>query len=77
MEEFASMRERMASQREKNKAFYSNMMYNLRKIGKRYLIYKQETNSGPDNTHPKASEEDDDEEIVYKPLFLGHLKGGD
>lgn len=51
--------------REKNKVFHHNM------------ITKQEASGGLDDTHPGAIEEDIDEEIVYKPPFLGSLRGGD
>ena len=77
MEEFAFMRERMVALRKKNKAFLSNMFDKLWKMGKKYHIYEQGANSGPENAHPEATEEDDDEEIVYKPQFLGRLKRGD
>ncbi|TMX02960.1 hypothetical protein EJD97_019109 [Solanum chilense] len=77
MEEFASVRERMAALRKKNKAFHSDMIDKLQKMGKKYPVYEQGAKSGPDNAHPEATEEDDDEEIVYKPPFLGRLKGGD
>ena len=43
----------------------------------KYIIYEQWANSGPDNAQPEAKWEDEDEEIVYKPPFLGHLKVGD
>ena len=33
------------------------------------------TNSGFDDAHPELTEQDDGEEIVYKPPFLGRLKG--
>ena len=46
--------------------------------GGKYLTYEQgSANSGLDNAHPEVTEEDDDEEMVYKPPFLGHLKEGD
>ena len=44
------------------------------KMGKKYPIYEQGANSGPDNAHPEATKEDDDKEIIYKPPFLGLLK---
>ncbi|XP_027772756.1 uncharacterized protein LOC107019050 [Solanum pennellii] len=77
MEEFVSMRERMDALRRKNKAYHSNMIDKLRKKGKKYHVYEQGVNGGPNKAHPEATEEDDDEEIVYKPLFLGRPKGGD
>ncbi|TMW85039.1 hypothetical protein EJD97_023896 [Solanum chilense] len=43
----------------------------------KYPVYEQEANSGPNNAHPGETGEDDDEQIVYKPPFLGRLKGGD
>ena len=77
MEEFSSMRERMTALRKKNKAFHSNMIDKLSKMGEKYPIYEQGANSGPDNAHPEATEKDDDEKIIYKPPSLGRLKGGD
>ena len=77
MEEFASMRERMVALRKNNKSFHSNMIDNLQKMGKKYPINEQGANNGPDNVYPEATEEDEDEEIIYTPPFLGRLKGGD
>ena len=77
IEEFASMRERMATLRKKNKIFHSNMLDKLPKMRKKYPGYEQGANSGPNNAHPEVTGEDDDEEIIYKPPFLGCLKGGD
>ena len=46
--------------------------------GGKHRAYEQgETNSGPDSAHLEVTEEEDGEEIVYKPPFLGRLKGGD
>ena len=77
MGEFAYMRERMAALRKKNKAFHSNTIDKLQKRGEKYPVYEQGSNSGPDNAHLEVTKEDDDEEIVYRPPFLGRLKGGD
>ena len=77
MEEFVCIREKMVKLRKKNKAFNSNMIDKLHKMREKYTVYGQGANSGPDNTHPGVTGEDDDEEIVYKPLFLGHLKRRD
>ncbi|TMW86097.1 hypothetical protein EJD97_021959 [Solanum chilense] len=77
MEELTAMRERMSALRKKNKAFHINMIDKLRKMGEKYPVYEQGANSGPDNAHPEVTKEDDDEEIIYKPPFLGRLKEGD
>ena len=77
MEEFTSMRENMVALMKNNKAYHSYMFDKLHKMRKKYPVYKQRANSGPENAHPGAIGEDDDEEIVYKPPFLGRLKGGD
>ena len=77
MEGFSSMRERMVALRKKNKGFHSNVIDRLRKMGGKYPVYEQGANSGADNAHPEATEEEDNEEIVYKPPFLGRLKGRD
>ena len=43
---------------------------------RKHPAYEQGSDdNGPDNTHPELTEEDDGEEIVYKPPFLGRLKG--
>ena len=44
---------------------------------KKYPVYEKGANTGPDNAHLGVTGEDDDEEIVYKPPFLGRLKGRD
>ncbi|TMW93006.1 hypothetical protein EJD97_012304 [Solanum chilense] len=77
MEEFASMRERMAALRKNNKAFHSNIIDKLWKMGEKYPVCEKEAGSGSDNAHPEATEEDDDKEIFCKPPFLGRIKGGD
>ena len=47
-------------------------------MGGKYHAYEQgAANSGPVNAHLEMTEEDDGEEIVYKPPFLGHLKRRD
>ena len=76
MEEFASVRERMVALRKKNKAFHSDIIDKLQKMGKKYPVYEQGDKSGPNYAYPKATEENDDEEIVYNPPFLGRPKGG-
>ena len=76
MEEFNSTVDRMATLRKKNKPFHSNMIDKLQKMHEKNPVYEQGANSGPDNAHPEATEEEDDEEIIYKPPFLGRLKGG-
>ena len=76
MEEFASMRMRMDALRKKNKAFHSDIIDKLQKMGKKYPVYEQGANSRPENARPRMTEEDDDEEIIYKPPFLGRLKRG-
>ena len=44
--------------------------------GGKYIACEQgEDKNGPKKTHPELTEEDDEEEIVYKPPFLGRLKG--
>ena len=77
MKEFTSMRERMAVLRKKNKAFHSNMIDKLKKMHEKHSVYEQRDNSDDNNAHPEATWEHDDNEIVYKPQFHGHLKGGD
>ncbi|XP_027770126.1 uncharacterized protein LOC107009533 isoform X2 [Solanum pennellii] len=77
MEEFTSMADRMAALRKQNKAFHSNMIDKLQKMREKHPVFEQGANSYPDNAHPEATEEDNDEEIVYKPPLLGRTRGGD
>ncbi|TMW98026.1 hypothetical protein EJD97_004609 [Solanum chilense] len=53
------------------------LLAELREMGEKYPVYEQGANSDPDNARPEATEEDEDEEIFYKPPLLGRLKGGD
>ena len=48
---------------------HSNLMN-----GKYPICEQGAFNSGPDNAHPKLTVEDDSEEIIYKPPFLGRSK---
>ena len=66
----------MDTHKKKNKAIHSNMIDKLKKMYKKYPVYKQGANSVPNNAHPGVTEEDDDDDIVYKPPFLGRLKRG-
>ena len=44
--------------------------------GGKYLAYEHGANNNdPDNAHPELTEEDEEEEIIHKPPFLGRLKG--
>ena len=67
----------MAALRKKNKVFHKNMIDKLWKMGEKYPAYEQGANSSPNNAHPEVTEDEDDEEIVHKPPYLGRLKGGD
>ena len=62
MEKFASMRERIAILRKKNKAFHNNMIDKLQRMHQKCPVYEQEANSGPNNTHLRATGEDNNEE---------------
>uniref|UniRef100_M1AQF9 Uncharacterized protein n=1 Tax=Solanum tuberosum TaxID=4113 RepID=M1AQF9_SOLTU len=57
--------------------FKNDITMRLQKIRGKCSFFNQEANSGPEDTHPGATEEDVDEEIIYMPPFLGRLKGGD
>ena len=63
--------------RENNKAFHNNMIPKHQKMHGKYSIREKETSGCPDDTHPGATGKDIDKEIIFKPLFLGCLKGGD
>ena len=67
----------MAALRKKNNPFLSNMIDKHQKMGEKCRVHEKEAKSGPYNAHPDATEEDNYEEIVYEPPFLGRLKGGD
>ena len=64
MAEFITMRERISELREKNKAFHHNMITKLHKMRGKYSIREQEASGGPDDTYPRATREDADEEII-------------
>ena len=54
---------------DKELTVHSNLM------GRKYSAYEQgAANSGPDKAHPKVTEVDDGEEIIYKPPLLSRLK---
>ena len=55
MEEFTSMRERMASPRKKNKAFHSNMFEKLQRMREKHSVHEQESNTGPDYADPRET----------------------
>ena len=60
----------------KNMLLYKELTVHSNMTGGKYPAYEQgAANSGPDNAHLEVIEEDDGEEIVYKPPFLGRLKG--
>ena len=61
----------------KSMLLYKEMTVHNNLTGGKDPAYAQgAANSGPDNAHPEATEEDDDEKIIYKPPFLGSMKGG-
>ena len=38
---------------------------------------EQGASGGPNDTHPGATVENAEEEIIYKPPFVGRMRGGD
>uniref|UniRef100_M1DGD2 Uncharacterized protein n=1 Tax=Solanum tuberosum TaxID=4113 RepID=M1DGD2_SOLTU len=63
--------------RKEHDIFKNDITMRLQKIRGKCSFFNQEANSGPEDTHPGATEEDADEEIIYMSTFLGRLKGGD
>uniref|UniRef100_M1DE18 Uncharacterized protein n=1 Tax=Solanum tuberosum TaxID=4113 RepID=M1DE18_SOLTU len=63
--------------RKKHDVFKNDITMKLQKIRGKCSFFNQEANNGPEDTHPGATEEYADEEIIYMPPFLGRLKGGD
>uniref|UniRef100_M1DN57 Uncharacterized protein n=1 Tax=Solanum tuberosum TaxID=4113 RepID=M1DN57_SOLTU len=63
--------------RKEHDAFKNDITMRLQKIRGKCSYFNEEANSGPEDTHPRATEEDADEEIIYMPPFLRRLKGGD
>uniref|UniRef100_M1DG04 Uncharacterized protein n=1 Tax=Solanum tuberosum TaxID=4113 RepID=M1DG04_SOLTU len=61
--------------RKEHDVFKNNITMRLQKIRGKCSFFNQEANSGFEDTHPGATEEDGDEEIIYMPPFLGRLKG--
>ncbi|KAK4732013.1 hypothetical protein R3W88_025001 [Solanum pinnatisectum] len=74
MTKYAIMNEETAAIRKEHDAFNNDMTMRLQKIQGKCSFVNQETNSGPENTHPGATEEDTGEEIVYKPHLQGRRK---
>uniref|UniRef100_M1DZW8 Uncharacterized protein n=1 Tax=Solanum tuberosum TaxID=4113 RepID=M1DZW8_SOLTU len=63
--------------RKEHDVFKNDITMRLQKICGKFSFFNQEANSGPEDTHLGATEEDADEQIIYMSPFLGRLKGGD
>uniref|UniRef100_M1DEY6 Uncharacterized protein n=1 Tax=Solanum tuberosum TaxID=4113 RepID=M1DEY6_SOLTU len=77
MARYAITSEETVDMQKEHDVFNNDITMRLQKIRRKCSFFNQEVNSGPEDTHPRATEEDADEEIIYMPLFLGRLKGGD
>uniref|UniRef100_M1D8F5 Uncharacterized protein n=1 Tax=Solanum tuberosum TaxID=4113 RepID=M1D8F5_SOLTU len=77
MARYAIMKEATVAMRKKHDVFNNDITMMLQKIREKCSFFNQEANSGYEDTHPGATEEDTDEEIIYLPPFLGRLKRGD
>uniref|UniRef100_M1D9J8 Uncharacterized protein n=1 Tax=Solanum tuberosum TaxID=4113 RepID=M1D9J8_SOLTU len=77
MARYAIMNKETVAMRKEHDVFNNDITMRLQKIREKCSFFNQEANNGPEDTHPGATEEDTDEEIIYMPLFLGRLKGGD
>ncbi|KAK4729582.1 hypothetical protein R3W88_022570 [Solanum pinnatisectum] len=71
MARYAIMNEETAAMRKEHDVFNKDITRRLQKIHEKCSFVNQETNSGPKDTHPRATEENTGEEIVYKPPFQG------
>uniref|UniRef100_M1DRH9 Uncharacterized protein n=1 Tax=Solanum tuberosum TaxID=4113 RepID=M1DRH9_SOLTU len=74
---YATMNEETVAMRKEHDVFNNDMTMRLQKIRGKCSFFNQEVNSGAKDTHPGATEEDIDEEIIYMHPFLGRLKRGD
>ncbi|KAK4707910.1 hypothetical protein R3W88_028835 [Solanum pinnatisectum] len=71
MARFAIMNEETAAIREEHDVFNKDITNRHQKIHEKCSFFDKKANSGPEDTHPGATEEDTGEEIVYKPPFQG------
>uniref|UniRef100_M1DNZ5 Integrase core domain containing protein n=1 Tax=Solanum tuberosum TaxID=4113 RepID=M1DNZ5_SOLTU len=77
MARYDTMNEETVAMRKEHDVFNKDITMRLQKIRGKCFFFNQEANNGPQDTHPGATEEDVDEDIIYMPPFLGRLKGGD
>ncbi|KAK4737706.1 hypothetical protein R3W88_001403 [Solanum pinnatisectum] len=74
MARYAIMNEETTAMRKEHDVFNKDITKRLQKIHEKCFFFNQEVNSGPEDTHPRVTEEDTGEEIVYKPPFKGRRK---
>uniref|UniRef100_M1DNL4 Uncharacterized protein n=1 Tax=Solanum tuberosum TaxID=4113 RepID=M1DNL4_SOLTU len=77
MARYSIMNEETVAMRKEHDVFIKDITMRLQKIRGKCSLFNQKANTGPEDTHPGATEEDTDEEIIYMPPFLGCMKGGD
>ncbi|KAK4707097.1 hypothetical protein R3W88_033346 [Solanum pinnatisectum] len=76
MARYAIMNEETAAMRKEHDVFSKDITKRLQKIHEKCSFFNQEANSGPKDTPPGVTEEDTEEEIVYRAPFQGRWKGG-
>ncbi|KAK4718414.1 hypothetical protein R3W88_016752 [Solanum pinnatisectum] len=73
MARYATLNEETVAMRKEHDVFNKDITRRLQKIHEKCSFFNQEANSGPEDTHPETTEEDTEEEIVYRPPFQGQL----
>uniref|UniRef100_M1DDI9 Uncharacterized protein n=1 Tax=Solanum tuberosum TaxID=4113 RepID=M1DDI9_SOLTU len=76
MEKYAIMNEETVALRKKHDVFNNDITMRLQKICGKCSFFGQKINSGPEDTHLGATEEDTGEEIVFRPSLQGRWKEG-
>ncbi|KAK4736924.1 hypothetical protein R3W88_000621 [Solanum pinnatisectum] len=71
MTRYAIMNEETAAMRKEHDVFNKDITRRLQKIHEKCSFFNQEANSGPEDTPPGVTEDDTEEEIVYRPHFQG------
>uniref|UniRef100_M1DDR6 Uncharacterized protein n=1 Tax=Solanum tuberosum TaxID=4113 RepID=M1DDR6_SOLTU len=74
MARYAIMNEETVAMRKEHDVFNNDITMRLQKIRGKCSFFNEEANSGPEDTHLGAAEEDTGEEIVYRPPFQGRWK---
>ncbi|KAK4715537.1 hypothetical protein R3W88_013875 [Solanum pinnatisectum] len=76
MARYATLNKETVAMRKEHDVFNKDITRRLQKIHEKCSFFNQEANSGPEDTYPETTEEDTEEEIVYRPPFQGRWKEG-